>query len=203
LFVIPLSFIISYLIGSIPTGYWYAKYFYGIDVTLSGSKNIGATNVARVLGNKRHFFIVFLVDFFKSFLTLYVLYKILIISGLFEFVNVDKILFISSAALIVGNSHSIFLQFRGGKGVSTVAGIFAFLFPSLFVIFLAFWISLLFFFKRVFIASIGGIFSTLPLYFLFSEQVDKSTVLFLTFVFVLTLLRHKNNIVEYFAKKSD
>ena len=130
-----LLILISYLIGSVPSGYWFAKIFFGIDVTKHGSGNIGATNVARVLKNKKYFFLIFFFDFVKSFLTLFVSAKFLNVDLPWRVVPLWKVipygLLLLSVFLILGNAHSIFLQFRGGKCVATTLGILSFLFPYL------------------------------------------------------------------------
>ena len=53
-----ISYVVPYLVGAIPSGYWYCKYFHGIDITNHGSGNIGATNVSRTLGSKKLFFLI-------------------------------------------------------------------------------------------------------------------------------------------------
>ncbi|MBU1008299.1 glycerol-3-phosphate acyltransferase [Candidatus Dependentiae bacterium] len=183
--VLVLSLIVSYLVGSIPSGYCFARYFFGIDVTKYGSGNIGATNVARVLGNKRYFFYIFLFDFFKAFMTVFLCEKLFFLSG--------KFLFLVAGFLLIGNGYSIFLRFRGGKGVATVLGILAFLFPLLLVCFVLVWIVLLLVSKQVFIASLGGTVSLLPAYYVLMT-VDFWSVLFLVFIVSLVFFRHKNNL---------
>ena len=68
--VLFISCLISYLVGSVPTGYWFAKHFFNIDITERGSGNIGATNIGRVFG-KKYFALIFLIDFLKAFISLY------------------------------------------------------------------------------------------------------------------------------------
>ena len=105
---------LSYLIGSIPTGYLITRFFAGVDVRLHGSGNIGATNVARVLGSKFFFFLVMLLDACKSFLVL-------------QFVqsqtSSEQIIMFCALAVLVGNCYSIFLRGDGGKGGATLFGI--------------------------------------------------------------------------------
>ena len=62
-----LFLISAYLVGSIPTGYLFAKYFFDCDITQEGSGNIGATNIGRVLGRRKYFFLIFFLDSFKAY----------------------------------------------------------------------------------------------------------------------------------------
>ncbi len=73
-----LLLLFSYIIGAIPTGYWFAKLFYNLDITAGGSGNIGATNVARLTKHKWHFFLILALDAGKAALALFVIKKILI-----------------------------------------------------------------------------------------------------------------------------
>lgn len=195
-----LLILISYLIGSVPSGYWFAKIFFGIDVTKHGSGNIGATNVARVLKNKKYFFLIFFFDFVKSFLTLFVSAKFLNVDLPWRVVPLWKVipygLLLLSVFLILGNAHSIFLQFRGGKCVATTLGILSFLFPYLALGVVVVWVILLLIFKRVDIASLGSFLSSIPIYFLLPYSRDTLTILFLIFMVAYIFVRHKKNIIS-------
>ena len=182
--------ILPYLIGSIPTGYWFAKYFFGVDVTQSGSGSIGATNVARVLGSKKYFFLILFLDFFKAFVALIFLTPVVLFKIPFGF-GVD---YIAASCLLIGNSHSIFMKFRGGKGVATTLGILFYFFPFLAIIFVLVFGIILFFAKRVDIASLGSVLLLIPLYFACGYGYDLSTLLFLLFIVIWVFVRHKNNI---------
>ena len=119
---------ISYLLGSIPFGYLLVRLFRGEDVRLTGSGNIGATNVARkspALG-----LLTLLLDALKGTCA------VLLANALFMRIapgNVDASLYppLSIAALcaILGHMFPVWLRFRGGKGVATSAGAFALLVP--------------------------------------------------------------------------
>ena len=184
-----LLFLISYLIGSIPSGYWLAKYLFKVDVTKVGSGNIGATNVARVLGDKKYFFLVFFLDFIKAYITLF----------MFSLhVSLISILFLCSVFLLLGNGCSIFLKFRGGKGVATMLGILAFLYPSLFFGYVVLWGFIVVLSRKVGIASIVGVLALLPMFFLLYGKPDVLTLLFLFFIVIWVCVRHKNNIKNIF-----
>lgn len=105
--------IFSYLIGSIPTGYLITRFFAGIDVRLHGSGNIGATNVARLLG-KKFFFLVLLLDACKSFVVLRFVQSQ---------ISSEHIVMFCALSLLLGNCYSIFLCGDGGKGGATLFGI--------------------------------------------------------------------------------
>ena len=108
-----LVLVVSYIIGSFPTGYLVVKLFKGEDIRQIGSGSTGATNVKRVLG-KRGFFGVLTVDALKGFLAVYLAQKL----------GINHVLpIVASAGVVVGHSKSIFLNFTGGKSVATCAGV--------------------------------------------------------------------------------
>jgi acyl phosphate:glycerol-3-phosphate acyltransferase len=129
--------IASYLIGAIPFGLMVGR-LAGIDVRLSGSGNIGATNVARLLGKK--FGVVTLVlDCLKGFLPIYLASRLLP-----ESPQREMVLLLCGILAVVGHMFPLYLGFKGGKGVATGLGVFLFLSPA------AIGISLL-----VFVAAVG------------------------------------------------
>ena len=111
-----LFLLISYLIGSIPTGYLIGK-SKGIDITTKGSNNIGATNTARVLGRK-YFLLVTALDGFKGFIIVF-LFRFNILPH--EWCLLSPIIY--GVFAVLGHVFPIFLKFKGGKAVSTGAGV--------------------------------------------------------------------------------
>jgi glycerol-3-phosphate acyltransferase PlsY len=109
---------VGYLSGSIPVGLLVGK-ARGIDVRKAGSGNIGATNVGRVLG-KKFFWLVFGLDLLKGLL------PSLAAGCVIHFQSADWQTYLLWMAVgfaaILGHMFSVFLRFKGGKGVSTSAG---------------------------------------------------------------------------------
>ena len=140
---------IAYLVGSIPTGAWFAKWWFGIDIRQHGSGNIGASNIARVLGTI--FFIpIFLFDACKAYL-------MLLIGSLFiQEMHKPLFMYTVAALLLIGNAHSIFLRLRGGKGVATVVGIMLYVMPAFVGIFACTWVLLFAVTRKPFMASLGA-----------------------------------------------
>jgi acyl phosphate:glycerol-3-phosphate acyltransferase len=197
--------VIAYTIGSIPTGFWFAKYFFDIDVTKHGSGNIGATNVARVLGSQKYFFLIFLLDFFKAWFAL-VLIDWIYIEDL-ELVIFSKQYFIkyyifaAAICVLLGNSYSMFMGYKGGKGVATTLGILFFFAPiKLFLFFILCWAFILLVFRRVDIASLSAMFLSSMFYYCFFVPIDFSLFYFLLFLCIWITLRHKNNILSLLKK---
>ncbi len=112
---------ISYVAGSIPTGLWVGKMLRGIDIREHGSRNIGATNTLRVLGRKLGA-IALAGDVGKGLLA------VLVIAPLLS--DWPYAPLACGLAAILGHIASVFLGFKGGKGVATSTGVFLALAPA-------------------------------------------------------------------------
>jgi len=120
----------AYLLGSVPFGLLVAR-TRGIDPRRAGSGNIGATNVGRLLGGK-YFAIVFIFDMLKGLLPMLAAAAILRQSrGSVRADHASEYLLwlLVGFAAILGHMFSIFLGFKGGKGVATSSGVVLGLFP--------------------------------------------------------------------------
>jgi len=121
--------IITYLLGSIPFGLIIGKLF-GKDIRKEGSGNIGATNVTRVLGKKAGL-LVLILDTSKGFLPIY------IAKSIFDI----KIVSLLAIVSVIGHCFSIFLKFKGGKGVATAMGVLIALSFKAALIVIMFWLG--------------------------------------------------------------
>jgi acyl phosphate:glycerol-3-phosphate acyltransferase len=108
---------LCYLMGAIPTGLLVARAAKGIDIRQHGSKNIGATNVWRVLGWKFGL-TTFLIDVGKAFAA------VLFVAGLLGTEALPYLPILGGVAVLLGNFFNIFLGFKGGKGVAASLGVF-------------------------------------------------------------------------------
>jgi glycerol-3-phosphate acyltransferase PlsY len=138
----------AYLIGAIPTSYIVARLTRGIDLRKHGSGNLGATNAFRVLG-WRAATPIFVVDVAKGFLPVYF------------FPQIDGTDWIGwslsyGAAAIIGHMFSVYVGFRGGKGVATGGGVFLALAPLAALGSLLVWTVLVFMTGYVSLASIAA-----------------------------------------------
>ncbi len=106
-----LLIILAYLLGSVPTGYLLGK-IAGVDVRNTGSGNIGATNIARVLG-QRQGIVTLIADTLKGVVPVFVALQI----GLAATITAGVAL-----AAFLGHLYPVFLKFHGGKGVATAVG---------------------------------------------------------------------------------
>ena len=111
----------SYLAGGIPAGYLVVRRIKGFDIREHGSGNPGTANVYRVAGAKAGAITLF-VDSLKGYL------PVLLARRLYP--DAVWIAVLCGAAAIVGHDWTVFLGFRGGKGVATSAGVFAALMPA-------------------------------------------------------------------------
>ncbi|MCK4329683.1 glycerol-3-phosphate 1-O-acyltransferase PlsY [candidate division WOR-3 bacterium] len=131
-----LSFIVGYLLGSIPFGVLIAR-IKGIDIRSVGSGNIGFTNVLRTCGTMSGL-IVCILDVLKGFIPSFIFSRLvtshLIFSSTLPICGV-----LAGAGAISGHIFSIWLKFRGGKGVATSLGVFLALAPTAVLIALLSW----------------------------------------------------------------
>ena len=114
------AIIISYLIGSIPTAYVFGR-ARGIDIRQHGSGNVGATNALRVLGKKTGI-IVLGIDILKGLVPVIFLGNILSVKTL-PLMNDEQLRILIALMCIVGHNWTVFLNFKGGKGMATSLGV--------------------------------------------------------------------------------
>lgn len=183
--------IISYLIGSIPFGYIIAR-LKGIDVRQHGSGNIGATNVARVLG-KGYGVAVYILDLTKGFVPVYFASKLfdhpfpMVICGL---------------AAILGHVFPIYLRFKGGKAVATSCGVFLWLAPLALLIAVSTWVVIVLCFRFISLGSIAGALALfIAIIILGSDPFGSGKYLtaFTLLISLIVIIRHKSNIKRLLA----
>ena len=185
-----LTFIVCYLIGSIPTAYLLVKAVKGIDVRTVGSGNVGATNAGRALGRWAFFTVLFL-DALKGFFPVYAAYRL----GMVH--NMPLLAIASGSGVIVGHAYTVFLRFKGGKGVATGLGVFLALSP------VAVFIALLVFVLTVLIwrmISLGSILAavTMAVSVVFLYQW-KALWIFTGLIALFVIIKHIGNIKRIFA----
>lgn len=176
--------ILSYLIGSIPCGLIVGKAIYHKDLRHYGSGNIGATNAFRVLGKKAGV-LVFLLDFFKG--------ELAVILGL-NVIGEPCAAVLCGLFVILGHMHSIFLQMKGGKGVSTALGVISILMPKVAVIIVLVWGAIVFATRYVSLGSITAALMTPVLAMVFSYH--KYYVIFGIIAAAFVIIKHKDNIAR-------
>lgn len=115
-----IAIIISYLIGSIPTAYIAGRLLKGLDIRKHGSGNVGATNALRVLGKKAGI-CVLLIDVLKGALPVIFIGDFVLAKT--PLLPQDALRIILGAGCIFGHTWTIFLNFKGGKGVATSLGV--------------------------------------------------------------------------------
>lgn len=126
--------LLAYLLGSIIGGYWVGKLRGGIDLRLSGSGNVGATNALRTQG-KMFALAVLMVDAIKGVLAVVVLPALPGLPVAEAWTHWEPYLY--GVAVTVGHVYPVWFRFQGGKGVATLAGVFACLLPWVFLWMLA------------------------------------------------------------------
>ena len=137
----------SYLVGAIPTSYLAGRLIRGIDLREHGSKNLGATNVYRTLG-WRYAVPVGLFDIAKGAVPVLLFAPRVSDSQLFALA--------CGIAAILGHVFSVFVRFRGGKGVATAAGVMLGLTPLAIGVAALAWLGVVALTGYVSLASIAG-----------------------------------------------
>ena len=169
---------LSYLLGSIPFGLLFTKFFLDKDIRNVGSGNIGATNVLRS-GNKLVGYATLFFDVLKAVLpVLYVKY------------NHSDFIYISSLSVFLGHVLPLWLKFKGGKGVATYVGILFGINLIYGAVFVTIWILIFLFSKYSSLASLIGSLS-IPIYLVIFKEEQ---IIFCVILFVLIFYTHRENI---------
>lgn len=171
----------SYLLGSIPNGLILGKGIWGVDLRQHGSGNIGATNAWRTIG-KTGGISIFLLDMLKGALSAYL--------GLSLGGELAGI--VCGLLAIAGHSWSIFLGFKGGKGVATGLGVIATLMPWVTLIVFAVWVAIVKITGYVSLGSVVGAVLVPVLALAMGLHTDFMVLGVIAAVFIV--YRHKSNI---------
>ena len=183
-----LTIIVSYLAGSLPTGYL-AGMARGIDIRAAGSGNIGATNVFRVLGTAAGI-AVLAVDGVKGFAA--ARWVPLLAERCFPGAPRENLALAAGAAAVLGHVYSCWLRFKGGKGIATSAGVGFAWAPEACAVTLAIWGIVFASTRYVSVASIVAA-VVLPLAVWVFQYGTKMTLV-MTALAVLAIYKHKTNI---------
>ena len=178
IFEIVLVILLSYFLGSIPSGVIFAKIFNLEDLRTIGSGNTGTTNVLRT-GNYTAAALTLIFDFGKACLTIY-------LTLLFN----DDLVFISSVVVLIGHIFPVWLRFKGGKGFASYLGIISMVNIYLFLLISLVWL-IVFFYKKI--SSLAALFSCLSC-ILFSIIIFKSNVTLVIVLTIIIILTHRENI---------
>lgn len=175
--------IISYLIGNLSFAYILGKLLVKKDVRDYGSGNSGATNAIRAFGAKIGV-MAFVGDVLKGIVA----------------VLIGKMLcgemggYLAGVFVIIGHNWPVFLQFKGGKGVATTAGVMLIISPFVCFICLIIGLTIVFFTRMVSLGSIIGM-SLAPIVILiFVRPFNIQLFIFCLFVVSMSIYRHKENI---------
>jgi len=197
-----IALITSYLLGSVPTAYCFGRLLRGIDIRKHGSGNVGATNALRVLG-KGPGIAVLGLDILKG------LAAVLILGNVFgpkmPGLSTEALSVLLGMGCIIGHNWTVFLQFKGGKGIATSLGVLIGLatnLQGLRIVLGAVIVTWFIVFLLARIVSLASILSAifLPVYmFLFRQPgILLFSSLILSF---FVILRHKSNLNRLFQGK--
>lgn len=177
-----LGFVLGHVCGSVPSGLWLVQAFHGIDIRNYGSKNIGTTNVFRTVGPKTAV-LVLIADAFKGILA------VCIMSYFFHNPLLDVV---TALGALLGHNYSLFLGFKGGKGVATALGLFIFMMPKVAVASFGIWLVCVLLTRYVSLGSIMAAIFTPPLAWYLGYP--SAYVIFSVVAAFFVVLRHKENI---------
>ncbi len=183
-----LVLVISYLLGSIPSAVWIVRLSGNTDIRKLGSGNPGATNVLRTMG-WRPAVAVFLADALKGVLAMWVCFLI----SPFGYTCTA-----AAALAVIGHQYPLFAGFKGGRGVSTAAGVLVMLDWRVMIAGLIVFALVVLWSRIVSIASLAGAGASLAAGLLILLWLDGLSYLpvFLAVIFVVILLfsGHRDNI---------
>jgi glycerol-3-phosphate acyltransferase PlsY len=193
-----MTLVLAYLVGSIPTGYLVAR-ARGVDIRSLGSGNIGATNAMRVLGRTVGLMVLFM-DFAKGLLACLGLPLLAhLLFGPEEYrVGTISLGLAAAVGVVIGHNFTIWLRFKGGKGIATTAGVLAALVPWALVIALSVWVLLLLATRYVSVGSVAAAVA-MPVATWFTSHGDILLTVMTSVLGIMAIWKHKGNLQRLVA----
>ena len=175
-----MGLVVSYLLGSVPTAYILGRRTRGIDLRHHGSGNLGATNAFRVLGPYVGT-LVLLIDIAKGTLAVLLADRVFGPQGP---IATNLYLCLSAIMVVCGHNWTIFMKFKGGKGMATSLGVlvaFSMIIENFFLVVLAIIVLWLAIFLSSGIVSLASVIASALLPFIgISFHLPKTILGFLT-----------------------
>lgn len=188
---------LAYLVGALPFGLLLAR-LNGVDIRTVGSKNIGATNVYRCVG-KGWGILTFALDAVKGLVPALV-FPMLGKNGLPVFQGLENSFgLLCGVAAILGHNFPIYLGFKGGKGVSTSAGVLIGVAPAAVGVGALAWAVVLVATRYMSLASIGGALAVPVAGWFFYRAQGLTVPVVLMLLGAMVILRHNANIRRLLA----
>lgn len=198
-----LSAIIGYLLGSIPTGYILLKKSKGIDITKTGSGNVGARNAYEITNSKFLGILVLVIDALKGLLSVYL--PLLLFPLNFAFPAMG--LFFA----VFSHCFNPWLKLKGGRGLATAAGGTILLFPFLPAVWAVMWLIAYLFRKDILFANIWAILAALIFIYIDNKFAFKyampapdsmsALIMFSTGLLILIFIKHIDPLIEIIQSK--
>ena len=186
------AFILGYVIGSPPFGLIITRIAGAGDIRSMGSGNIGATNVLRT-GKKSLAALTLLLDFLKGFAAVQIARAIFVSETGGDYWTIGMA---AAAGAVLGHCFSLFLRFKGGKGVATYLGVLLALAWPVVAAFALVWLAIAFLTRYSSLAGLTACLMTPIVLFLFGENIVAALFLAMT---GLVFWRHKANIERLLA----
>lgn len=199
--------IISYLIGSVSFSHLLVKWFGKKDVISEGSHNAGAMNSYEITGNRFVGISVFFLDLLKGFFTVFAAY------------NLGYSMFMSAAVagvwVVIGHNYSIFLKFKGGRGLAAGVGVLLAINPFALILWAVMWLMGYYIIKHdVHIANAVALVTAPVLLYSAPEQMirlmDTITVydannyrILVAILCIIILIRHVKPLIDYFKNTKE
>lgn len=178
-----LEYALAFLIGSIPTAYWYAKSVHHLDIRQHGSGNIGATNSLRVLGRKAGIIVLFF-DLLKGLIPVLVARKL-------GFTPENTLL--AGVFAVLGHLFSPFVGFKGGKGIATALGVILAFSPLGALVSVVVFGIVLYFSRYVSLGSVCGVLA-FWVYTFFQPGRSWQILLIASVLALLLIISHRKNL---------
>jgi len=195
-----IGIVFSYLLGSIPTAYIFGRVLKGVDIRQFGSGNVGATNALRLLG-KGPGITVLILDIIKGFIPVFLFGNF--ISARTNFIDNETMRLILGISCVCGHNWTVFLQFKGGKGIATTLGVLIGLsavsssLRLILGLLILTWIVVFLIARIVSLASVIGA-AALPVYAIIFRQTPV-LIFFSILLSAFVIYRHKSNLKRILA----
>jgi glycerol-3-phosphate acyltransferase PlsY len=190
--------ILAYLLGSLPFALWIGKWVRGVDIREVGSKNMGATNVFREIG-QMYGVIVLLLDMLKAIAAVQL--ANIIPSNTWMGNEITFWKFMLGGMAVFGHLFPVFAGFRGGKGVASLFGVVLAIQPVIALICVGVFLIVVWLTRYVSLASIAGVGVFAACVWFAIKEADIYIKWFSVIAALIIVVMHRNNIIRLLKGK--